>query len=267
MKKTTYVLSLLAFGIGLNFTGMGGCGSSSSSTTTPTETSASLTSEEQQTALDLVSADQERSRALEAALTQGLAALSVRNVKNQITSIEFECPVAGNITFDLAELDADSFDFNFNACQVLLEPEEDLGTGFVNYTFDGTSSYELQSETVSVITQDLTVTRDPQDEGEATTSCELTGTITSTSSSSATTSVYDLLGDCTNGAATTTGTLTATSSGTGDAFTYLVDGTLVSTFIVSGRSVVCNYVDFDVGTATCADYADACGLDDAIVCN
>jgi len=239
MKKNLWVLAVLI----LMFAACGGSGSDSG-------TSTDLTTEEQAAAVDMVMSEWDISNAVNSALG-GAAAMVVDAVKEmRAETVSVDCDFGGTISISSA---AGTYTATFNNCASTMTTPDGVG---ISFSIDG--NIVITGTTVTY--NDLTVHWVCIVGDTEFRTCHMSGSSTGAGDSV----TYNLSGYC----GATNFTHTGTVSGALINSHFIVNGSAVYTITgsSSGRIVRCTYSDFDVTTATCAEYATACGLSAATAC-
>ena len=182
----------------------------------------------------------------------GTTAMVVDVVKEmRAETVTVGCEMGGTISIASA---SGTYTATFDNCASLMETP-----GGVGISYSVTGSVVITGTTVTY--NDLTVLWVCISGGGDTHTCHLSGESTGAGDSV----TYNLNGYC----GSTNFTHTGTMSGTLRDSHFIINGSAVYTITgsSSGRIVRCTYSDFDVTTATCEDYAGACGLTAATACS
>jgi len=255
MKKIWIVMCLM-------LAACGGGGTSSDGQTSP-----DLTAEEQVAAAEMIMSEQGISDGVESALLGGAAAMvtdavkSQKTLKDDGTPVTVDCAMGGTLTITATGSGtARVYTATFDNCAAVMTTPSGVGI-----TFSITGAIEISGTTVTygAGAGDIVVLWACITGGSAFHTCHMSGTTTGSGESVS----YNLNGYCGSTNFTHTGSLTGTLRAADNHFIISGTATYVVTGTSSGRIVHCSYSDFDVTTATCAEYATACGLNPTIACS
>lgn len=233
------------------------CGGSSAPS--DEQTSPDLTAEEQSAAMAMILGEANIGTAVEDALG-GASAMALQSIKDADAAketIAVDCTFGGTISINASGTGtARTYTATFNNCALVIENPIPGGTA-ISFSIDG----DIVIANSTVTYNDITVVWVCVSGANPFHTCHMTGSSTGSGSSV----TYNLNGYCGSSNFSHTGTVSGAMNASNH---FIVNGSAV--YVVSGSSggriVRCNYTDFNVTTATCPDYAAACGLSATEAC-
>lgn len=240
-------------------TGLAACGGSSAPS--DEQTSPDLTAEEQSAAMAMILGEANIGTAVEAALGGG-SAMVLQSIKGadflkDDAPVSVGCAFGGTITIAASGTGtARTYTATFNYCALVMENPIPGGSP-ISFSING--NIVIANSTVTY--NDIAVTWVCITGGGSFHECRMSGSSTGSGESV----TYNLNGYCGSSNFSHTGTVSGAMNASNH---FIINGSAV--YVVSGSSggriVRCTYTDFDSTTATCPDYAAACGLSTTEAC-